>query len=60
MTARRIAGAPGPWRSTCALLPNTCTNEARVRYLVDLVTPSSGTVCRGDMAPFQAAGRSTP
>jgi hypothetical protein len=33
-------------------LPSTCTDEARVRYLVDLVTPAPGTVCRDDQAPF--------
>jgi pimeloyl-ACP methyl ester carboxylesterase len=33
-------------------LPSSCTDEARVRYLVDLVTPAPGTVCRDDRAPF--------
>jgi pimeloyl-ACP methyl ester carboxylesterase len=33
-------------------LPSACTDAARVRYLVDLVTPARGTVCRDDQAPF--------
>ncbi len=39
-------------------LPSTCTDEARVRYLVDLVTPAPGTVCRDDQAPFDLAAPS--
>ncbi|HZP28683.1 MAG TPA: alpha/beta hydrolase [Acidimicrobiia bacterium] len=33
-------------------LPSRCTDNARIRYLVDLVTPPKGTVCRDDTAPF--------
>ena len=34
--------------------PSRCVDEARERYLVDLVTPRPGTVCRPDVAPFPA------
>lgn len=40
-------------------LPSACTDAARVRYLVDLVTPARGTVCRDDQAPFDL-GASSP
>ncbi|MBF9072817.1 alpha/beta fold hydrolase [Streptacidiphilus fuscans] len=33
-------------------VPSTCVDEARVRYLVDLVTPANGTVCQPDRTPF--------
>jgi pimeloyl-ACP methyl ester carboxylesterase len=32
--------------------PSTCTDQARVRYLVDLITPPPGTVCQPDRLPF--------
>ena len=32
--------------------PSTCIEEARVKYLVDLVTPAPGTVCAADQKPF--------
>jgi len=32
--------------------PSQCIESARVRYLVDLVTPPPGTVCVADQAPF--------
>lgn len=32
--------------------PSKCVDTARVRYLVDLVTPPPGTVCQPDKAPF--------
>jgi len=32
--------------------PSTCIDAARVRYLVDLVTPPRGTVCQPDKVPF--------
>ena len=35
-------------------LPSVCTDAARTRYLVDLVTPAPGTVCADDTAPFAA------
>ncbi len=31
---------------------STCIDEARVKYLVDLVTPAPGTVCAADTKPF--------
>jgi pimeloyl-ACP methyl ester carboxylesterase len=40
-------------------LPSACTDEARVRYLVDLVTPARGTVCRDDQAPFDLTAAPT-
>jgi pimeloyl-ACP methyl ester carboxylesterase len=39
-------------------LPSQCTDNARVRYLVDLVAPPKGTVCRDDQAPFGLAAPS--
>ena len=32
--------------------PSDCVDKWRVRYLVDLVTPPRGTICRPDKAPF--------
>jgi pimeloyl-ACP methyl ester carboxylesterase len=32
--------------------PSRCVEEARTRYLVDLVTPAPGTVCAADQVPF--------
>jgi pimeloyl-ACP methyl ester carboxylesterase len=32
--------------------PSACVGEALSRYLVDLVTPARGTVCRSDRLPF--------
>ena len=32
--------------------PSSCVEEAMVAYLVDLVTPPPGTVCRSDHQPF--------
>jgi pimeloyl-ACP methyl ester carboxylesterase len=32
--------------------PSQCIENARVRYLVDLVSPPPGTVCAADQAPF--------
>jgi pimeloyl-ACP methyl ester carboxylesterase len=32
--------------------PSRCVDEARTRYLVDLVTPTPGTVCAADQVPF--------
>jgi hypothetical protein len=29
-----------------------CIDDARIRYLVDLVTPAAGTVCPADQKPF--------
>jgi pimeloyl-ACP methyl ester carboxylesterase len=36
-------------------IPSQCTENLRVRYLVDLVTPPPGTVCAADRAPFKPA-----
>jgi len=33
-------------------VPSTCIDQARTRYLVDLVTPPEGTVCQPDQRPF--------
>ncbi|WP_155373583.1 alpha/beta fold hydrolase [Catellatospora vulcania] len=33
-------------------VPSECIDQARERYLVDLVTPPKGTVCRPDQQPF--------
>jgi pimeloyl-ACP methyl ester carboxylesterase len=33
-------------------VPSTCIDQARMRYLVDLVTPPQGTVCQPDQRPF--------
>jgi pimeloyl-ACP methyl ester carboxylesterase len=33
--------------------PSKCVDDARVRYLVDLVTPPPGTICQPDEVPFQ-------
>lgn len=35
--------------------PSQCIEDARVRYLVDHVTPAPETVCPADQAPFAAA-----
>jgi pimeloyl-ACP methyl ester carboxylesterase len=35
--------------------PSQCVEKARVRYLVDLVTPPPGTVCPADQVPFPSA-----
>jgi hypothetical protein len=32
--------------------PSTCVDRARVAYLVDLITPDRGAVCRSDQRPF--------
>lgn len=32
--------------------PSACVDRARTDYLVELVTPAPGTVCRADAAPF--------
>ena len=32
--------------------PSACVERARVAYLVDLVTPAPGTVCKADQRPF--------
>jgi pimeloyl-ACP methyl ester carboxylesterase len=32
--------------------PSTCIDQARVAYLVRLITPPKGTVCRSDTLPF--------
>ena len=32
--------------------PSTCIEAAKVKYLVDLVTPAPGTVCAADKKPF--------
>ncbi len=37
--------------------PSTCVDQARVRYLVHLVTPEPGSVCRSDNPPFPPAPR---
>ncbi|MDN5931648.1 MAG: alpha/beta hydrolase [Pseudonocardia sp.] len=34
--------------------PSRCVEQARTRYLVDLVTPAPGTVCAADQLPFAA------
>jgi pimeloyl-ACP methyl ester carboxylesterase len=33
--------------------PSTCVTDATSIYLVDLITPRSGTVCRSDRQPFE-------
>ncbi|GAA1417442.1 alpha/beta hydrolase [Catellatospora coxensis] len=33
-------------------VPSACLDKARVRYLVDLVTPPPGTICEPDRQPF--------
>ncbi|GAA2389676.1 hydrolase [Catellatospora methionotrophica] len=33
-------------------VPSACVDQARERYLVDLVTPPKGTVCQPDQQPF--------
>jgi pimeloyl-ACP methyl ester carboxylesterase len=33
-------------------VPSACIDQARTRYLVNLVTPPRGTVCQPDVAPF--------
>ena len=40
------------WGHPSYQLPSTCTDQARERYLVDLVTPPKGTVCEPDQLPF--------
>jgi pimeloyl-ACP methyl ester carboxylesterase len=32
--------------------PSTCVEKARVAYLVELITPPKGTVCKADQQPF--------
>ncbi len=32
--------------------PSACVEQARVDYLVDLITPAPGTVCQSDQQPF--------
>ena len=32
--------------------PSQCVDQARTRYLVDLITPPRGTVCQADKLPF--------
>ncbi len=36
--------------------PSACVDKARVEYLVDLITPPRGTVCRPDQRPFPSSG----
>ncbi len=31
---------------------STCIEDARVAYLVDLITPPPGTICKADQQPF--------
>jgi hypothetical protein len=33
--------------------PSACVEKARVKYLVELITPPKGTVCRADKQPFE-------
>ena len=33
--------------------PSACVEMARVKYLVELITPPKGTVCRADKQPFE-------
>jgi pimeloyl-ACP methyl ester carboxylesterase len=40
------------WGHPSYQLPSTCTDQARERYLVDLITPPKGTVCEPDQLPF--------
>ena len=40
------------WGHPSYQLPSTCTDQARERYLVDLITPPKGTVCEPDQRPF--------
>jgi TAP-like protein len=39
------------WAHTSLFL-SACADEAITRYLVDLTTPTSGTVCEQDVVPF--------
>jgi hypothetical protein len=32
--------------------PSTCIDRARSRYLITLITPPKGSVCRSDETPF--------
>ena len=32
--------------------PSRCVDQARTRYLVSLVPPAKGTVCKADEPPF--------
>ena len=32
--------------------PSACVDQARVAYLVDLITPPNGTICQSDKKPF--------
>jgi pimeloyl-ACP methyl ester carboxylesterase len=36
--------------------PSACVETARVKYLVDRVTPAPGTVCEPDQSPFEQGG----
>ena len=40
------------WGHPSYQVPSACIDKARVRYLVDLVTPPRGTVCQPDQIPF--------
>ena len=40
------------WGHPSYQVPSVCIDKARVRYLVDLVTPPRGTVCQPDQIPF--------
>jgi pimeloyl-ACP methyl ester carboxylesterase len=40
------------WGHPSYQVPSQCVDTARVRYLVDLVTPPPGTVCQPDKIPF--------
>jgi TAP-like protein len=33
--------------------PSACVEQARVAYLVELISPPPGTVCRSDRQPFE-------
>ena len=40
------------WGHPSYQVPSKCVDDARKRYLVDLVTPPPGTICQPDKLPF--------
>ena len=40
--------------------PSECVDQARTRYLVDLIAPPEGTVCQSDQQPFDPGFGSVP
>ena len=42
------------WGHPSYQIPSACMDEARTRYLIDLVTPARGSTCQPDEVPFES------